>query len=32
MLYLKLTDDKAGRTVTIKPLAHGPALGFGLYF
>jgi hypothetical protein len=32
MLYLKLTDDKAARTVTIKPFAHGPALGFGLYF
>ena len=32
LLYLKITDDKAVRTVTIKPFAHGPAVGFGLYF
>lgn len=31
-LYLKVTDTKAGREVTIKPTLHGPALGIGLYF
>jgi hypothetical protein len=32
VLYLKVSDDVAGRTVTIEPLMHGPAFGFGLYF
>lgn len=32
LLYLKITDEKAARTVTIAPFAHGPAVGFGLYF
>ena len=32
LLYLKVTDDKAGRPVTITPFAHGPAVGIGLYF
>lgn len=31
-LYLKVSDSKAGRTVTIEPSAHGPTVGFGLYF
>jgi hypothetical protein len=31
-LYLKITDDVAGREVTIKPTLHGPAVGIGLYF
>ena len=32
ILYLKVTDDVANRSVTIKPTVHGPAAGFGLYF
>ena len=31
-LYLKVSDDIAGRTVTIEPTFHGPAIGIGLYF
>jgi hypothetical protein len=31
-LYLKLSDDKAGRTVTVEPTVHGPTVGIGLYF
>jgi hypothetical protein len=31
-LYLKVTDEVAGRTVIVKPTVHGPAVGFGLYF
>jgi hypothetical protein len=32
VLYLKVTDSVAGRTVIVKPTLHGPAVGFGLYF
>ena len=32
VLYLKVSDSVAGRTVTIEPLVHGPSIGFGLYF
>jgi hypothetical protein len=32
VLYLKVTDSVAGRTVVVKPTVHGPAVGFGLYF
>jgi hypothetical protein len=32
VLYLKVTDDKADRTVVIKPTVHGPVVGIGLYF
>jgi hypothetical protein len=32
ILYLKIEDDVAGRTITLKPTVHGPAVGFGLYF
>jgi hypothetical protein len=32
MLYLKVTDEKAQRTVIVKPTIHGPAVGIGLYF
>jgi hypothetical protein len=31
-LHLKVSDSVAGRTVTLKPTLHGPAVGFGLYF
>ena len=31
-LYLKITDTKANRPLTIKPLLHGPLVGIGLYF
>jgi hypothetical protein len=31
-VYLKVTDEVLGRTVTIEPTVHGPAFGFGLYF
>jgi hypothetical protein len=31
-LYLKVSDEVAGRTVTVKPTLHGPAVGIGLYF
>jgi len=32
VLYLKVSDTVAGRTLTIKPTLHGPAVGIGLYF
>jgi hypothetical protein len=32
VLYLKVSDSKAGRTVVVKPTVHGPSVGFGLYF
>ena len=32
VLYLKVTDSVAGRTVVVEPTVHGPAVGFGLYF
>ena len=32
VLYLKVSDAVAGRTVIVKPTLHGPAVGFGLYF
>ena len=32
ILYLKLTDDKLGRPVTVKPTLHGPVVGIGFYF
>jgi hypothetical protein len=31
-VYLKVTDEVAGRTVTLKPTIHGPAVGIGFYF
>jgi hypothetical protein len=31
-LYLKLSDEVASRDVTVKLTAHGPTVGFGLYF
>ena len=32
VLYLKVSDSVAGRTLTVKPTLHGPSAGFGLYF
>lgn len=32
VLYLKVTDSVANRTVTIEPTVHGPVVGIGLYF
>jgi len=32
VLYLKVTDQLAGRTVKVEPTLHGPVLGIGLYF
>jgi hypothetical protein len=32
VLYLKISDSVAGRTVVMKPTLHGPMAGFGLYF
>jgi len=32
MLYLKITDSVVNRDVTMKLTAHGPTVGFGLYF
>jgi len=32
VLYLKVSDTVAGRSVTVEPTLHGPAVGFGLYF
>ena len=32
LLYLKLSDEVANRTITLEPTVHGPAVGFGLYF
>jgi hypothetical protein len=31
-LYLKVSDDVAGRSLTITPTMHGPTVGIGLYF
>jgi hypothetical protein len=31
-LYLKVSDEVAGRTLTMKPTVHGPSVGIGLYF
>lgn len=32
LLYLKLSDSVANRDITMKLTAHGPTVGFGLYF
>ena len=32
VLYLKVTDTVAGRTVIVKPMVHGPLVGIGFYF
>jgi len=32
LLYLKLSDSVAGRTLTMKTTFHGPAVGIGFYF
>ena len=32
VIYLKLTDEVIGRTVTVKPTLNGPVFGIGLYF
>lgn len=32
VLYLKVTDAVANRSVTIKPTVHGPAAGIGFHF
>jgi hypothetical protein len=32
VLYLKVTDTVAGRTVIVEPLVHGPVVGIGFYF
>ena len=32
LLYLKVSDEVANRDLTLKLSAHGPTLGFGLYF
>jgi hypothetical protein len=32
VLYLKVTDTVAGRTVIVKPTVQGPVVGIGLYF
>jgi hypothetical protein len=32
LLYLKISDSVASRDVTMKLTAHGPTVGFGLYF
>src|SRR5262249_26087771 len=32
LLYLKVSDTVAGRTLTMKQNLHGPAVGIGLYF
>lgn len=31
-VYLKVTDSVVGRSLTVEPTVHGPAVGFGLYF
>jgi hypothetical protein len=31
-VYLKISDSIGNREVVLKPLFHGPAFGFGLYF
>jgi hypothetical protein len=32
LLYLKLSDSVAGRTLIVKPTVQGPMVGIGLYF
>lgn len=32
VLYLKVSDSVAGRTITLKPTLQGPSAGIGLYF
>jgi hypothetical protein len=32
VVYLKLTDTVVGRSLTVKPMMHGPIVGIGLYF
>jgi hypothetical protein len=32
LLYLKLSDSVAGRTLTVKTTFHGPTVGIGFYF
>jgi hypothetical protein len=32
LLYLKISDSVASRDITMKLTAHGPTIGFGLYF
>ena len=32
LLYLKISDSVASRDLTMKLTAHGPTIGFGLYF
>jgi len=32
VLYLKISDSVASRDITMKLTAHGPTVGFGLYF
>lgn len=32
LLYLKVSDEVDGRTVTVKTVLHGPTVGLGLYF
>ena len=32
LLYLKITDSVVNRDLTVKLTAHGPTIGFGLYF
>jgi hypothetical protein len=32
ILYLKISDTVAGRTVTVAPTLHGPIVGIGFYF
>jgi hypothetical protein len=31
-LYLKISDSVATRDVTLKLTAHGPIVGFGIFF
>ena len=32
VLYMKVTDTVAGRTVIVEPMMHGPVVGIGFYF
>jgi hypothetical protein len=32
VLYLKVSDEAAGRSLTVKSTLHGPTVGIGLYF
>jgi hypothetical protein len=32
VLYLKVSDTVAGRTVVVEPTVHGPVVGIGFYF